>query len=142
MSNATWRPGTALISRHGVGGLECNMDGFGLKIEVAKATVEKTDVIGMTVENTQDIIEAKVTILNRLGLHARPAMAFVDVANGFAADIKVRKGDQVVDGKSIMQMMMLAATQGTELMISAAGADGASAIQALKDLIDRKFDED
>lgn len=87
-------------------------------------------------------IEALVTVKNRLGLHARPAMSFVDTANGFACDIRVGKGTQEVDGKSIMQMLMLAATQGTQLMIRAEGPDASSAISALQELIDRKFDED
>lgn len=85
---------------------------------------------------------ANVTIQNRLGLHARPAMAFVDVANGFASDIRVNKGEQDVDGKSIMQMMMLAATQGTKLVVRAKGADADAALIALAELVDRKFDEE
>jgi phosphocarrier protein len=87
-------------------------------------------------------VELRVTIQNKLGLHARPAMAFVDTANTFASEVRVQKGAQIVDGKSIMQMMMLAATQGTELMIQANGADAKSAVDALRALIDRKFDED
>ena len=86
--------------------------------------------------------KASVTIHNRLGLHARPAMSFVDTANSFEADVRVHKGEQSVDGKSIMQLMMLAATQGTELEISAEGADADDAIQALSELIERKFDEE
>ncbi|MFM7799885.1 MAG: HPr family phosphocarrier protein, partial [Planctomycetota bacterium] len=63
---------------------------------------------------------ARTTILNSLGLHARPAMAFVDAASGFGCEVRVRRTDnaEVVDGKSIMQMLLLAATQGTELEIS------------------------
>jgi len=86
--------------------------------------------------------KASVTIQNRLGLHARPAMSFVDVANTYQCAIKVHKGEQTVDGKSIMQLMMLAATQGTELEISAEGDDADDAIQALSELIERNFDED
>ena len=89
-----------------------------------------------------EVIRATVEILNRLGLHARPAMAFVDIANGFKADIRVSKGEQVVDGKSIMQMMMLAATQGTELQIQASGADADDAVLALRELVGRRFDEE
>ena len=89
-----------------------------------------------------DSAKARVSIRNRLGLHARPAMAFVDAANAFESDIKVHKGAQVVDGKSIMQIMMLAATQGTELDIHAAGADADDAVKALCDLVNRGFDED
>lgn len=83
-----------------------------------------------------------VTIRNRLGLHARPAMSFVDTANGFSSEIRVRKGSQSVDGKSIMQMMMLAATEGTELQLEAEGDDAELALTALRDLVDRRFDEE
>ncbi len=93
-------------------------------------------------ETNGDWQRANVTIQNRLGLHARPAMAFVDVANGFSADIRVNKGEQDVDGKSIMQMMMLAATQGTKLVVRAKGSDASQALVALAELVDRKFDEE
>jgi len=87
-------------------------------------------------------VQIRVTIKNRLGMHARPAMSFVDVANSFTSDIRVEKGDQEVDGKSIMQMMMLAATQGTELTIRAQGQNANEALAALNDLVERKFDEE
>lgn len=93
-------------------------------------------------ESTSETVQAEVTIKNRLGLHARPAMAFVDIANGFTSQVTVKKGTQAVDGKSIMQMMMLAATQGTQLQVEAIGPDATEAIAALRALIDRKFDED
>ncbi len=83
-----------------------------------------------------------ITIQNRLGLHARPAMSFVDVASGYASDIRVQKGDQSVDGKSIMQLMMLAATQGTRLDIVADGPDADDAVTALTTLVDDRFDEE
>lgn len=83
-----------------------------------------------------------VTIVNRLGLHARPAMAFVDCAAAFASDITVRKGDTEVDGKSIMQMMMLAGTRGSSLEISAEGADADAACAALKRLVADGFGEE
>jgi phosphocarrier protein len=85
---------------------------------------------------------AKVIIPNRLGLHARPAMCFVDAANGFSSAVTVKRQSQSVDGKSIMQMMMLAATKGTELEIVAEGDDAEAACQALKALVDSGFDED
>ncbi len=88
------------------------------------------------------IAKATVIIQNRLGLHARPAMAFVDTANGFTSDIRVRKGAQAVDGKSIMQMMMLAASQGTQLLIEATGPDADNAITALRELVNGKFSEE
>lgn len=85
---------------------------------------------------------ARVKIQNRLGLHARPAMSFVDTASGCKANITVRRDDQEVDGKSIMQMLMLAATQGTELEIIAEGEDADEAIEKLQRLVDASFDED
>lgn len=88
----------------------------------------------------------KAVIRNRLGLHARPAMAFVDVAMGFSSAITVQRTDQptpeIVDGKSIMQMMMLAATKGTELLITAVGEDAEEACLRLHGLVESGFDED
>ncbi len=86
--------------------------------------------------------QVKVTIVNRLGLHARPAMSFVDAANLFHSDVKVCRDDTEVDGKSIMQMMMLAAGQGTELLIIAEGDDAQAACAALKALVDAGFEEE
>ena len=76
-------------------------------------------------------MQSTVTIINKLGLHARPAMQFVDVANQFKSGIKVWKGDQCVDGKSIMQMMMLAAVAGTQLSIVAEGDDAGAALERI-----------
>ena len=87
---------------------------------------------------------AKVVIANRLGLHARPAMVFVESAMKFKAEITVRRTDQdeTIDGKSIMQMMMLAATQGTELEIVARNDDCEDAIKELVALVKNKFQEE
>ena len=87
-------------------------------------------------------ITVMATVVNKLGLHARPAMTFVDVAMTFQAAVLVKKGDTEVDGKSIMQMMMLAASKGSELEIVAEGADAAKAAEALKKLVDSGFDEE
>lgn len=86
----------------------------------------------------------RVAISNRLGLHARPATAFAQVAGRFKASVRVRRADtdEWVDGKSIMQMLMLAATAGTILEIVADGADGDAAARELKALVDRHFDEE
>ena len=83
-----------------------------------------------------------ITIRNKLGLHARPAMQFVDLANQFHSSIRVWKGDQCVDGKSIMHMMMLAATEGTGLKLEADGEDAAGALDALEQLVNAHFGED
>ncbi|MSR18994.1 MAG: HPr family phosphocarrier protein [Phycisphaerales bacterium] len=90
------------------------------------------------------MVSAKATIINRLGLHARPAMAFVQLANRFSAVVQVRREDsnEVVDGKSIMQMLLLAGTAGTVLVLSADGVDESDAINALVRLIASRFDED
>lgn len=85
---------------------------------------------------------AMVKIVNRLGLHARPAMEFCDCAAAFASSVSVKRGEQEVDGKSIMMMMLLAATQGTELEIIAEGADAEAAVAKLKALVDAGFSED
>lgn len=91
-----------------------------------------------------DRASATVTIANRLGLHARPAMTFVDAASACESRITVRRvdGDQAVDGKSIMQLLMLAATKGTELEIIAEGADAHDAVKRLEALVRSKFDEE
>jgi phosphocarrier protein len=85
---------------------------------------------------------AKATIVNKLGLHARPAMVFVDLASTFQSEVKVSKDDYEVDGKSIMMMMMLAAGKGSVLSILAEGPDAEQAVAALKKLVDSGFDED
>jgi phosphocarrier protein HPr len=82
------------------------------------------------------------TIVNRLGLHARPAMAFVDAATQFSSKITVANAGNSVDAKSIMQVMMLAATKGTELEITAEGDDADKACDTLRALIESGFDED
>ena len=89
-----------------------------------------------------DRCSIQVTIVNKLGLHARPAMTFVDLASTFQSEVTVSRGDQEVDGKSIMHMMMLAATKGTELTVTAIGPDAEKACAALKKLVDGGFDED
>jgi phosphotransferase system HPr (HPr) family protein len=86
-----------------------------------------------------------VIIRNSQGLHARPAMQFVDVANQFRASVMVHKGgDEPADanGKSVMDMLVLAAGEGTPLLIEADGDDAAEAIQKLAELIEAKFGEE
>jgi phosphotransferase system HPr (HPr) family protein len=82
------------------------------------------------------------TIINKLGIHARPAAQFVKLANRFEADIFVEKDGEEVDGKSIMGLMMLAAGHGSVILVSADGPDAESAMDAIGDLIARKFEED
>ncbi|MEO1007758.1 MAG: HPr family phosphocarrier protein [Planctomycetota bacterium] len=86
--------------------------------------------------------EVRVTVVNRLGLHARPATAFVQLAQQYDSDVRVRRDDQEVDGKSVMQMMLLAATQGVELSVKCVGVDCETACSAIADLVARGFDEE
>lgn len=87
-------------------------------------------------------IELELTVRNVDGLHMRPAMQFVDTANQFDSEVMVSNGQTEVDGKSIMQMSMLAATCGTKLIVRATGADAKNALDALKELVeDKHFDE-
>jgi phosphocarrier protein len=83
-----------------------------------------------------------LVVSNKLGVHARPAAMFVKVANRFECDIFVEKDGEVVNGKSIMGLMMLAAGPGSRLRIRAAGNDAAQAIGEIEALLKRKFDED
>lgn len=86
-------------------------------------------------------LEQEVTIKNRLGLHARPAALFVQMANKFKSDISVIKDKEEVNGKSIMGIMMLAAGQGTVLKIRADGPDAEAALQAIVSLVQTNFGE-
>lgn len=90
------------------------------------------------------MVSGRAIILNRLGLHARPAMTFVQTAMGFQASVGVQRTDssETVDGKSIMQMLLVAGTSGTELVITCDGADEEAALAALLRLVARKFDEE
>jgi phosphocarrier protein len=81
-------------------------------------------------------------VINKLGIHARPAAMFVKIANRFSCTILVEKDGEVVNGKSIMGLMMLAAGPGSRLIIHAHGADALQAIAELEALVKRKFDEE
>jgi phosphocarrier protein len=85
--------------------------------------------------------EKQVTIINKLGLHARAASKFVTVANGYRAEIHVSKDSQRVNAKSIMGIMMLAASQGTPLLLDAEGEDAEAALDALAVLVNDRFGE-
>ena len=86
--------------------------------------------------------EREMTILNKLGIHARPAALFVKTANRFHCDIFVEKDGERINGKSIMGLMMLAAGPGSKVTLHVKGADAAAAITELEGLVQRKFDEE
>ncbi len=87
-------------------------------------------------------ITKELVVVNKLGIHARPAAMFVKTANRFDCDIFVQKDNEKVNGKSIMGLMMLAAGPGSKLVVHAHGADAAHAVVELEALLKRKFDED
>jgi len=86
--------------------------------------------------------EVTVKIENQMGLHARPAALLVKTAAKFKSDIFIRRDSQMVNGKSIMGVMMLAAEKGAELVLSANGEDEKEALKALQELFKMKFNED
>jgi phosphocarrier protein len=83
-----------------------------------------------------------VTVTNQLGLHARAAARFVHLATRFASQIRVARDSKVMDGKSIMGILLLAAARGTTLTISAEGQDEADAVEALVRLVESGFGEE
>ena len=87
-------------------------------------------------------VTKELVVVNKLGIHARPAALFVRTANRFTCDIFVEKDGETVNGKSIMGLMMLAAGPGSKLLISAQGGDAARALVELESLLNRKFDEE
>jgi phosphocarrier protein len=87
-------------------------------------------------------LQREVKIVNKYGLHARPAMQFVEIANRFNCKIEVANGALVVDAKSIMSVMRLAATKGTVLKLLADGDDAQPAVEALEKLVESGFGEE
>lgn len=87
------------------------------------------------------MLETAIVINNKLGLHARAAVKFVNMANRFSADVKIEKDGSEIDGKSILGILTLAAIQGAEIVLKVDGADEEAALKSLVALINNKFDE-
>jgi phosphocarrier protein HPr len=87
------------------------------------------------------MIERELTIINRLGMHARAAAKFVSLASQFQSEIELERGGRRVNGKSIMGVMMLAASRGSTVRLLAQGDDEQPAIEALTELIESRFGE-
>jgi phosphocarrier protein HPr len=87
------------------------------------------------------MIEETLILKNRLGLHARAAAKLVHTAGAFESKITLVRDSEEVDGKSILGILLLAACKGTQLVIRAAGPDETAALAAVRDLVDRRFDE-
>lgn len=90
----------------------------------------------------ETILTKLLAIKNRLGLHARAAAMLVQTASKFQAEIKVCKDGQVVDGRSILGLLMLAAAQGSTIEVTAQGPEAEQALAAIEELVARGFDED
>src|SRR6476619_120590 len=91
---------------------------------------------------TTQKLEKEITIVNRLGLHARPAAMFVRIASRYRSEVWVEKEGEQINGKSIMGLMMLAAGQGSKLTIRCEGPDADKVLEELEELIQKKFNED
>ena len=87
------------------------------------------------------MIQREITIINKLGLHARAAAKFVSCATAFSSQVRVGQNGDLVDGKSIMSIMMLAAAKGSVLQLEVEGNDEQTALDALVALIENRFDE-
>jgi phosphocarrier protein HPr len=83
----------------------------------------------------------KIEIKNKLGLHARAAALMVQTANRFSAQISLSKDGQTADGRSIMGVLTLAATQGSKIQVEAVGDDAEQAVKAIEKLVDKRFNE-
>ena len=91
---------------------------------------------------TEAKVSKLVTVVNKLGIHARPAALFAKTANQFKSDIFVEKDGETINAKSIMGLMMLAAGPGSKILVLAQGPDADQAIKAIEKLIADKFNED
>ena len=98
--------------------------------------------MGLLSRNAGIKVAREAEIINKLGLHARPCAKFVKLANTFKSEVWVGKDGDTVNGKSIMGLMMLAAGNGSKLMLTCEGADAEQALAAIEKLILSKFDED
>jgi phosphocarrier protein HPr len=87
------------------------------------------------------MLEQRISIRNKLGLHARAAVKFVNLSNRFVASVKIVKDGNEIDGKSILGILTLAATQGSEITLLVSGKDEEAALKALANLINNRFDE-
>ncbi len=87
------------------------------------------------------MVSKDITIINKLGMHARAAAKFVNLASNFASEVELEKGNRKVNGKSIMGVMMLAASKGSIVTVYARGKDEQEALRELEALVERRFGE-
>lgn len=123
---------------------ECDKLGNTFGLDHSRSAL-RTQHFALSTSPPMPFVSKEVVVSNRLGLHARPAMQFVDLANQFASAVTVYKGGdepEQADGKSVMQMIILAATEGTPLRIDADGDDAQTAVDQLVGLFESKFGEE
>jgi phosphocarrier protein len=89
----------------------------------------------------KQIAQRELVVLNKLGVHARPAALFVKIANRYSCSVLVTKDGEQINGKSIMGLMMLAAGPGSKLLVTCEGEDCHEALDEIEALVKRKFDE-
>jgi Phosphotransferase System HPr (HPr) Family len=120
--------------------LSCARDTF----QTASEEVLSAGAVGLyTVKRKGcDCVQKEITIVNKLGLHARAAAKFVRLAAQFECDIRLVCGEREVNGKSMMGVMMLAASRGTRLRLITSGKDEEEAARCLEELVKRRFDEE
>ena len=100
-----------------------------------------TELLENPVENMTRLL-SEVTVLNKLGLHARPAALLVQTTNKFKSEVLIRKNDMEVNAKSILGVMMLAAERSTVLQLTVSGDDAEDALRAVIELFENRFDEE
>lgn len=88
--------------------------------------------------NQDKIVKKCLVVKNKLGLHARPAALFVQIAKKYDSEISIKKGNQLVNGKSIMGIMMLAASRGSKIYIIASGEDAQQAVEELEKIVSQQ----
>ncbi len=128
--------------------LEQSTNGSGRLLRVEKtasagvSSIRLTSGTNMMSGSEKKLAEQEVVITNKTGLHARAATQIVEVANKFKSDIVIYKDDQIVNAKSVMDIILLAAESGTKLKIRAEGDDAEEAVSAITELVKNKFGEE
>lgn len=98
-------------------------------------------VVGARIRVSSKAFRSTVKVINPMGLHARPASLFVELANKYLCEVMVQKGNERIDGKSILSLLSLSAEAGTDLLIETRGDQAEEALAALVDLVQRGFNE-
>ncbi len=101
-----------------------------------------SDPLASGLNSEGNVVRIQVEVCNRLGIHARPANLIARTSMRFTSQVEIRKGNECVDAKSIISLLTLGAEQGTVLEVSAEGDDAGEAIAAIRELFERRFDDE